>query len=283
MTLPGSRLSASAEAHALFRALPASSKVGRAAAALAAELLEFAERPPGWIAEHELVRDIGVRQERERLVEATAGLLGVAVDCLRALAAHGGTRTHDGDVVRRAREFTVVAADALGAMARIESELTRRLEEPTLTECSLETRRRAIQSDPTPQLERIKRLSLSIEALDGRQRELAEEERSHQSRHDALESSVTELTARLKSAEERNSSLERRLHEVERMLASEETRRSALAVRLEGSEARLADVRSQLRELEADPRRAILVRVARAMQALDAAAEDAGNEMEPRR
>ena len=268
------RLQACSLARALRDSLPANAKVGRAAALLASEFLDIADPAPGWLDTHAVVRDLGIMDDRERLLAATAGLLLLASECVRTLGVHGGARGSGIDIAGRTTEFMRDAQESLGRMNLLEGELASRLQEPTVAERTLEARRQRLDADPSPQLERIKRLASEVGRIEGRSFDLENQERVLDERRSLLFRRCTELAARIDGMTAEHATLQARHNEAMREITAREAELAALAESLEGAESRLREVRGQLESLRRDPRNLIRERVCRALQALDSAIHD---------
>ncbi len=268
------RLQACALAKALSDSLPADATVGRASALLAAECLEIAESAPGWLDTHAIVRDRGIVEDRERLLAATARLLLLASECVRTLGVHGGARGSGADIAGRTTEFIRAAQDSLGKMNLLEEELASRLEEPTVTERTLDARRQRLDADPSPQLARIKRLANEVARIEGRIIELENQEYTLDERRSLLFRRCADLEARIEGIRADQATLQSRHDEVLREISAREAERAALAESLEGAELRLREVRGQLESLRRDPRNLVRERVRRALQALESPIHD---------
>ena len=268
------RAQACALARALSDSLPENAKVGRAAALLAAECLEIAEPAPGWLDTHAVVRDLGIMEERERLLAATASLLLLASECVRTLGVHGGARESDADISGRTTEAMRAAQDALGKMHLLEVELASRLEEQTIAERTLHTRRQRLDADPSPQLSRIKQLANEVQRIQRRIVELEKQECELDERKSLLSRSNADLEDRIEGIRTDQSTLQARHDTALREITIREAERAALVEALEGAEARLREVHGQLKSLGEDPRELVRERVRRALQALESAIPD---------
>lgn len=268
------RLQACSLAKALSDSLPANATVGRAAALLASECLDIAEPAPGWLDTHAVVRDLGIMEDRERLLAAAARLLLLASECVHTLQVHGGARGSGTDIAGRTTEFIRAAQDSLGKMNLLEEALASRLEEPTVIERTLDARRQRLDVDPSPQLERIKRLASEVGRIEGRNLDLENQERALDERRSLLFGRCADFEARIEGMRAEHATLQARHDEAVREITAREAERAALAESLEGAESRLREVRGQLESLRRDPRDLIRERVCRALQALDSAIHD---------
>lgn len=257
-------------AKTLAETLPVSSELGRAAARLAAGCLELAEPAPGWLDEHGLVRDLGVRQEREQLLLATTRLLLLAADCIRMLSTHGGASRLEADIAERTEQCMRAAGRALGTMNSIETELAARIREPTLAERGLQERRRQhLQTDPSLQVARINQLASEIEVLRQRESKLVSEEEELDEKRAHWAAVLAEHDRRLEEARGEREMFAQRHDQTIRALTECERECIALAATIEGAEARLREVRQELDSLRSDPRNAIRDRVHGAIRVLD--------------